>query len=1053
MKKQSFLVKWAEFFVRRYRITILLLIGILIAGTWGVANNQRQDFPNINVNIAIVSAIYPGASPENVEQEVVIPIEQAITNLDGVDKIRSSAYNSFGSIIVYAEKVSDVDQIVSDTTEEINKLGLPQDVDVQVSTESASGPTMALGIVGDNGQDTNELLKYSSDVKSRLEASSPEVNYIDVIPANEFEVQVIIDGEKLNQNRLNFEAVKGAVQSQITALPGGNVETSEGRKEAITIKAPAKSMEDLENISLGIVKLGDVAELKRLPKNSETNLFIGYVKDGEAQSKEAVYLLVYKNENGDVVRLADGINEEVKSIKEDGLIPDDIDIVTGYDISPYVNDQINSLLNNGYLGLILILIVLMFFINLRTAIVVALMIPIVFLVTLFVMPLLGYSLNILTLFAMILTLGILVDNAIVIAEGMVAELERGKTKKQAALLSIKKLGPAVLTATLTTVVVFIPFASIDGIMGDFLKYIPYTIMIVISTSFLVAISITPLMGIWLLKEETYEQRRDKKLKNWQKMLILPAIIFYGQNLIDKMSRGYKKMMTAIYKKWMWKIGIIVLVTVLFGVSFGVFAPMLEFEQFPSRDGNTILTTIEFPSGTTFAEKKDVFKKINDEIVQLDYFQTFYSYGNMIFGIFVDPEDRTDETTIYDIEEDLQNRIVKVKEGINEDIDIKAAASSYGPPTDSYDVIVEFLGNDRESLAAAADDLIDFVSDKEGVDKIVNGVEELKVPSVEVDFNQDELNRQGVSALIAAGTVNAIFAPQNAGSIKIRVDGITDDVVLEFSSSTTDSIDDLKNLSVPSVTGSVVKLSAVADVKSVDNPEKIDRLDGRRTATINIALTEDADSAKINNEINDYLTEDKLKELGLENDGVSYGGIYSEFEGDYANLQIVFLLAVLAVYLILVYQFHTYFQPALILMAVPLALIGVFPGLFLTGSTLNMISGLGVIALVGIVVNDAIVFISTHNRVKKDNPDKSMSEVLAHAGHMRFKPIFSTSITTIMGILPLTIIDPFWTGLGVSIISGLVFSTAGTLIAMPVLYMTVVRIMDKIRQKKEKSEIV
>lgn len=1030
---ESFLVRWSRFFITRYRVSILILVAILIAGLWGASNNQRQDFPSIPINFLYVTSVYPGASPADVEREVLIPLEQAATAIEGVDYVRSTAGNSFGSLEVFIESGNFTDTVASTLTDEIGKLGLPTTVESEVQTVEAAGPAVAFGIVGKNGQDTSELLQYADIIRSRLETASPEIRSVEVSPTNEYEVQITLDGEKLTQNNLSYDLVKGAIQSQIVSLPGGSVDTSEGRKESITVNAPIKSLGDIEKIQLGRVQLSDVATIIRAPKDSEQAHFVGYVKDGEPFAKESVYLLVSKKSDGDVVRISQATHEEINNIKKAGIIPDDIDIVTGYDISPYVSDQIDSLLNNGLFGLGLILVVLLFFINLRTALVVALIIPTAFLVTLFVLVAINYSLNILTLFAMILTLGILVDNAIVIAEGMVHELEKGVTKKEAALTSVKKLGPAVTAATLTTIVVFIPFASIGGIMGDFLKYIPYTIMIVLAVSYLLAISITPLLGWWILKEQTYEDRRKAVIKKWEKILLIPAFIHKGQNIIDWLSRGYRAMMRTIYPSRWRKLVVIVVTIVLLGISFGYFAPMLEFEQFPSKDGSNIQVDLTFPAGTPFEIKKEAFLKVQNEIIELPYFHTFYTFGNTVFATFVDPVDRTDDMTIFDIENQLTQRIDTIQEDIGDDIDVIGKAVSYGPPADAYDITVEFLGNNSDSLTNAVDDLESFVSEKEGIKEIYHGPRESLVSSIDVNLNQDKLAQNGVNSLVAAGTINAIFTPQNIGTIVVREDGVSDEVVINFSEQSTDSVDDLRTLFIPSATRGVVQLTDVSDVNQVENPVSIRRLKGNRVATFSLALEEDTDRAILDKEIRDYLTEDKLTSFGLPKDGISYGGEFAAFESDYSRLQIVFLLAMLAVYLILVYQFNSYFQPALILFAVPLALIGVFPGLFTVGSTLNMISGLGVIALVGIVVNDAIVFIATFNRYKIEYPDEGMSERLVRSGYTRFKPIFSTSITTIGGILPLTIYDPFWTGLGTAIIAGLIFSTLGTLIVIPVLY--------------------
>ncbi len=1046
MEREFFIIRWSKFFITRYRISILVMLAIVIAGMWGVSNNQRQDFPTIGLNFVIVSAVYPGASPADIEQEIIIPIEQTANSYDEVDYARSNSQSNYGSIEVFLKEAGDAEKIVTKLGDDISKLGLPSDAEVDVFTIDATGPSVAFGIIGLEGQGTTELLQYANDVKTRLESASSELKYIELIPTDEYEITIVLNADEMAKRKLTYDLVKGAIQSQIVSLPGGTVQTSEGKKESITIHAPVQSFDSIKSIPLGAVTLQDIAEVTRVPKNNDASVFIGYVKDGEPKSQESVYLMAYKNDDGDIITMSEDLHAEVDDIKAAGILPDNVDIVTGYNTAPFIDDQINSLLNNGYIGLIVILIVLLFFINLRASIVVALVIPMVFLIALFVLAALGYTLNILTLFALILTLGILVDNAIVITEGMMHEIEKGESKKSAALISIKKLGPAVTAATLTTVVVFIPFASIGGIMGDFLKYIPYTIIIVIVASYLVAMSITPLLGRWILKKETYDERRAKKIKSWEKYLVIPAIVHYGQNIIDGLAQLYKRLMKKIFTKLSYKLLVVIIITALFGLSFGFFAPQLDFEQMPTKDGDTMQVQISFPAGTTTADKNEVFTKVQDELITLPYFENYFAFQNVVFGTFTAAKFRDDKMTIFEIEDQYNQKLDVIRQDIPDDIEITAQSTSYGPPTDQFDIVVNLLGTNDEALINAANDLEQFLLDKEGISEIINGPRESLVPSIDVNLNQEELQKRGVNSIAAAGTINAIFAPQNIGSIVLNEDGTSDDIALAFSDTSTDSVDDLRNLTVPSANRGLVKLADIAEIKQVDNPISIRRLENKRVATVSVGLDEGVNSAILDQEIKDYLTEEKLIALGLPKDGVTYGGEFSTFESDYSKLQIVFLLAILAVYLILVWQFYSYMQPALIIFAIPLALIGVFPGLLLVGSSLNMISGLGVIALVGVVVNDAIVFISTYNRYKEEFPNDPMNKILVRTGYQRFKPIFSTSITTIGGIIPLTIADPFWTGLGTAIIAGLIFSTIGTLIAIPVLYSLATGAMAKIFRK-------
>ncbi|MDP3964497.1 MAG: efflux RND transporter permease subunit [bacterium] len=1045
----SFLVRWSRFFIDKYRVTIIILIAILVAGLWGVGNNQRQDFPQIPTNFIFVQTVYPGASAADIEQEVIIPVEQAVDELAGVKSLRSNISNSFAFVTVEMEDVLETENAAETLSTEVAKLGLPSDAETSVEVLDPTGPSLSLGLVSTEDQTINQMLDYASEVRSRLLAASPGIEKIDIVPGNEFVITITLDASAVVQAGLSYDLVKSTIQSQLTSLPGGMVETESGQEKSIIIQAPVQSLDDLRRTSFGPVTLGDLAEFNREATGSSVT-FGGYVKDGTAEVKEAVYFLVLKKADGDIIEISEAVRETTEEIQS-VVLPEGMELVVLYDTSPFITDQISTLLNNGLLGLILILIVLLFFINFRAAVVVALIIPMVFLITLFMLAVMDFTLNILTLFAMILTLGILVDNAIVIAEGMVHEVEKGAKRREAALTSIMKLGPAVTAATLTTVVVFIPFASIGGIVGEFMKFIPYTIIIMLLSSYFLAVTITPLLGRWLLRQQTYEERRASRIRGWEKALVLPAIVHYGQNFIDWLSRGYRHFMTGIYASGWRKFGVIAVTAILLFGSLGIFAPQLKFEEFPTNDSDTILVTLRTPTGTTTETQKEIFRQTLAEVVDLPHFQTAFTYEGLVWATFTPPQDRKDGITINQINDELDERLNFVRMNFSNDIEIVAEPAGYGPPESEFDIIVEFLGLNPEALARASTDLTEFLANEEGVVETEETlVTDLQV-AVEVDLDQDRLASQNVNSLAAAGTVNAVFSPQKIGSIVIRDDGVSDDVELAFADESTDSIEDLQNLRVPTLNGGTTDLNSVAEISEVERLASLARLNGSRVAAVNISVDDDTDPAAIEKKIRDRYTEEKLVELGLAKDGIIFGGLFATFSEDYGNLQIVFLLAMLLVYLILVYQFNSYIQPGLILFAVPLALIGVFPGLLLVGSSLNMISGLGVIALVGIVVNDAIVFIATYNRYREEMPEASFADLLVRTGHTRFKPIFSTSITTIGGILPLTILDPFWRGLGTSIISGLIFSTVGTLIAIPVLYSVWKSLGNRLKKRYSKTQ--
>jgi len=1033
LNSKSFLTRWTKFFLNRYRISILLLIAIVIAGIWGAANNQRQDFPDIPSNYIFIQSLYPGASPSDMEKEVAIPIEQAAAEIEGVASIRAQVGNSTSFVSVEMEDIPRTEKAATELNDKIGNIALPQDSETEIEVLKPAGQSMALAIVGYSGQSTNELLQYASAIQPKIEDSSSDIKSVAVIPENVFEIKILLSAEKITAANLSYDNIKSTIKSYITSLPGGQITTEAGLEKSINIKAATTTLEQLKNINLGRTTLGQVAAFERVPQQEETLISVGYNKNNNQYAGSGVYLLVEKKSKGDVINISGAIQNKIKEINKDNILPEDVDLLIAYDSAPTVQNQISSLLENGLYGLIIILVVLLFFINFRTALTVALIIPLAFLITLFLFPLLGYSLNILTLYAMILALGILVDNAIVIAEGIVFELEKGEKKFQASLNAVKKLGPSITAATLTTVIVFIPFASLGGLMGAFLKYIPYTLIIMVVSSYFLAVSITPLFGKWFSKEESLEERKNKKMSNWQKYLILPVIVRWGQQLINKVNHAYGRFMHWTLSCGWKKIVVVLTTVVLLGVSLGVFAPLLKFEQMPSSDTSLMTVNIIFPSGTPFEKKSDVTNKVTGLLTDLPYFESSYTMQNTIYGLFTEAAKRSDDTTMDDILDEFNNNLKTAKNEIADDITVRAEKASYGPPEPEYDIIVEFTGDDTDKLYAAVDDMENFFKNQDYIKKITHGPREESVPSVKVNLSQEKLSQQAVNPLAAAGTINAVFAEQKVGSIVVREDGVSDDLKIAFDQNSTNSLDDLKNLIMPSLSGRPKKLSEVAAIQEVNQPETIKRLDHHKVAGISVNLTDSEKRAAIQEKVENYLTNDKLIELGLEKDAVSYGGLFASFQQDYSNLQIIFILAVIMVYLILVYQFNSFSEPLLIIFAIPLALIGVFPGLYLVGSTLNMVSGLGVIALVGIVVNDAIVLISTFNRFKKESPDMSVKDLLIKTGQVRFKPVFSTSITTIAGIIILTIRDPFWTGLGTSIISGLIFATVGTLIIIPTLY--------------------
>ncbi|NQV00401.1 MAG: efflux RND transporter permease subunit, partial [Parcubacteria group bacterium] len=963
-------------------------------------------------------------------------------------------------------KKDKIKEVVADFSDIVGSISLPADVEINVGTEDAMGPSIAYVLSSDE-LSFDQVIEEAPKVAEYLEKASDEIKEVSVAPDTDFEIKIELDAEKLSEKQLDIATIKQVIQANLQVLPGGSIKDQENNTDKqINIENPAGSIDDIKNITLPTGdKLMDVAEIKRESKGKDSLFMAGYLRDGEAQySDQAVYLLAMKEDEGDVIRMKQDMDKAIEVLYEKDILDEKVEINLTYDSSVYVSMQISSLLKNGFFGLIIILVVFMFFIDIRTGVVVGLIIPFAFLITLFILYQIGYSINILTTFAMILTLGILVDNAIVIAEGMQHRLRKyGDSPAMAAINSIRDLGPAITAATITTVVVFIPFARMGGIMGEIMKYIPYTIIIMLLVSYFLAISITPLLGKWILKKETEEERAKKKLGKWQKYLVIPAIVFYGQRMIDRLVENYGVVMAKIHKRWLFKISILVVLLIGLIGSFSLLgAGKVKTAQFPITDSAQFGISVDFPTGTSIDVRREITSDLMKEAVEVPYFEGSFIMEGQIFILVKDPAERAKdkETTVYTIVEDLNRDVQYVKDKAPEDTHINISAQGHGPSGAAYDIVLEVKDSEEETIVKAINDIDKFVNEKKDnedykIKRISNGLQDELVPFVEVNFDKDKMREKGIAPLTTSMVINSVFSQSDVGKITLREDGIQDDVKLTFNDESKNSAQDIKDLVVGSAGRDVVKLNDIAQVEPKDKTQSIKFIDGDRTVSYQIALDiEDekraAEAAEFETEIKDYLTKEKLESFGLDEDSVAYGGFASDIDTDFQNLFMIFIIAMVAVYMVLAFQFNSYIQPLLIMMAIPIALIGVFPGIFLVDSSLDMISGLGVIALVGIVVNDAIVFIDYFNRQRKKNPKANLIDTLVYTGKVRFKPIFSTSITTIAAILPLTIGDVFWRGLGTAVIAGLIFATIGNLVVLPIMICMMEKVFAWFRKRRVSS---
>ncbi len=1025
-QKKSFFAKWAEFFISNYRITLLIIISLIIGGVFGAFTLIREGFPYVEIPIAVVQTVIPGATSTDVESKVSKPIEEAAQGIGDVKSVSSNSYSNISVVLVEFEGDVGLSRKLDELKAAVSEVSLPEEAESPDVGEVPAFLNMIITVTGDYNY--AQLQESAEIVKDEINQKVSGIEDIDIVGGTDKEIRVDVDLPKLQQLGLTISELRELLAAKNVVIPGGSLKKS-GKEFAISVKGDVDALTEVRDLSIGIgpknrpIKLKEIASVRVLPEESDLSFRTGYKEKGDFVTHNSVYLYITKRPDGDITDISESANEVLEELEEDSL-PSRVNLMITYDDAVAVERQISDLTTSAWQGLIIIFIVLLIFVSLRASIIISTIIPLVLLSVFMLFRVLDLSLNVITLFAIILTLGILVDNAIVIVEAIQYNINRGYKGKEAAVVAINEVGAPVFSATLTTIIVFIPMIYIGGVIGKFIVYIPYTVITAIAASFLIAITVTPLLGIWIIRNNKHSS--EQKIKEYDEIRHWRLIDWYG------------RMMQALFSSLPRMGLVIVLAFVLFAASMSIpFTGKLKMEQFPAEDSDYFFVNISFNQGAPFSSRDQKLREIEKEIKKLphlvDYSITPQGSDASIFVNIGDPRKR--KLTSFDIIDQFEEGAKDIK-----GMEMRIVEMTAGPPGADYPIIVQINEDDLDKAKVAAKDLARHLRTVDGVTRVRDGVAGEEVPQIRVSLERDKLDQYGLLPAVVGAQIRDVFQPQEATKVKLASAEKSIPLDISVKEKFRDNLDDLKELAILSPQGPIA-LKEVAEIEEVEELASINRFNQRRYIQVSALTEDDANNKEIEDKIRDYMDKDRLEELGLEEDALSFRGQYSLDIEALDKLYLLFMLALILVFLVLVAQFNSFAQPLIIMASIPLAITGVFPGLWLTNSVLSFLANLGVVALVGIVVNDAIVLVSYSNLLREKG--LSRREALVEAGKIRFRPIFSTSLTTIGGILPLTIILSFWRPIGTAIISGLLFATIGTLVVVPSIFAFMSGSWDKI----------
>ncbi|MBU1164233.1 efflux RND transporter permease subunit [Patescibacteria group bacterium] len=1012
------------FFVLRKRITLLAIIAIVLVGSIAVFNIPREADPEVKIPIAVVSTFYAGASPADVENLITDKIESKVEELDDLKLVTSSSVLGMSSVVVEFEAEADLDDSIRNLRDKIAEVkNLPGEAEDPFVTEVRIDDTAIISFSLASQLDAVEIKKIGEDIQEQLE-KIPGVSDVPLLGVQDREFSVVVSRGQLERLNIGLGTIINAIAIANTDAPLGSI-TIDATDYNIRTVAKIDSLAELKkivitNIEGRTILLEDVAEIK--DDLAEKRIISRLSVDGKPV-QNTISLQVYKRTGGNIIEIVDTAKEKIQKLKDDGTIPAEVTVEESFDYSQFIRDDLRVLGRSGIQAVIFIFLILFLALSIREAAISLIAIPMTFLITLTIMYHAGYTVNSLALFALVLSLGLLVDAFIIILEGIFHNMRIGFNSREAALLSVAHYRKPLISGTLTTISAFVPMLLVSGIMGEFLKVLPITIAITLLSSLFVSLALVPAIASLILKRRPAGDAAYKES-------------YLEKILTKRLTAWYVEKVEVFLKNRKPKRVFLTVITLLFVGSLGLLiGGVIPVELFPEVDVDFSLIDIEMPIGTDLEASDEIVGQVESILYEIPEVKSFVTTIGRSSGFgFSGSSSRDHLSSInvtykdekfrdrksYEVDNEIRDKLKAITKG-----KITVREISAGPPTGAP-IEVRILGDELQTLDELAVKLINVLENTEGVIEVESD-REISPADLTFKLNREALAKSGLSVVeVASFLRTAIFG---ITATEVTVDGEDIDVIVKFDENLIDSVEQIKNLTITNNFGQSYKLSRLADFSLEPALATIRHRDFVRTASVRANLEEGYAPTEIMPIVQEQIEKETIP-AGYE---FNFGGEVEDIEQSFTELWNALIVAVILIILILVLQFDSFKKPFIIVLTLPLMVIGVVFGMLIFRLPFSFSVFLGLISLAGIVVNDAIVLIDKADRNVKEKKMKPR-QAIANAGATRLQPILLTSITTIAGVLPLAFADEFWFGLSISIIFGLAFATVLQLFVIPMIYL-------------------
>ena len=1004
--------------------TILVFLGIAIFGLFSLTKLSIDLYPEIETNSIMVMTTYPGASAEDIETNITRPLENTLNGVSDLKHISSKSREGISIVTMQFEYGIDIDVATNDVRDKLDRVTtLPDGAQTPILFKFGTDdiPILVLSVTAKESM--SGLYKILDDNLATPLARISGVGQVSISGLPKREVQVLCDPYKMEAFGISIEAIGQVINAENRNIPAGTMDIG-SNVYSLRVQKEFSQVGEMNNLVVGVrdgvpVYLRDVARIIDEKQERAEEAFTNNEKGG--------MIVIQKQSGANSVTISEQVNKRLPHIINN--LPSDVEIGTIVDTSDYIIDTIDSLQETILTTLLIVCFVVLIFLGRwRATFVVVLTIPISLLAALIYLLATGNTLNIISMSALSIAIGMVVDNAIVVLENVTTHIERGSRPRQAAMFATNEVAISVIASTLTTIAVFLPLTMIEGIAGIMFRQLGWMVTIILSVSTIAAITLTPTLCSLMLRLST-------KQNKFQQVVFNPF-----DNFLKRLTIGYGHLLHWCVKHRIITVGAIL---GMFIASLLLIMPYIKTEFFPAQDNGRISITVKLPTGTRLDITRDVAFRLTDllrknypEIESINFSEGQAGEDN-VFGNLSDNGDNIIKYNIRTSTSTQRERsLTEICDGMRKDIkqfpEIRtfnvAAGGGGGGVGGEATVDIEIYGYDFSSGDRLANDVATRMRALESVSQVDISRDEY-TPEYRVDFDREKLALNGLNMSTAAtylrnrinGNVSSHF----------REDGDEYDIRIRYDLPYRQSLEDIENITIYNNAGQGVKIRDLGRVVESQTPPTIERKDRERLITVKCVVAHGYAMSDVVT-----ATHKVMGEVDIPS-GFTWqlGGMFEDQQDTFSDMIMLMVLIVVLVFIIMASQFESLTYPFVIMFSIPFGFTGVILGLFATGTPMSVMALLGFLMLIGIVVNNGIVLIDYIMLCRERG--LGVTNAVVTSGKSRLRPILMTTLTTVFGMIPMAVGtgegSEMWRGLGMTVACGLSFSTLITLIIIPTLY--------------------